>query len=194
MLRILVEVIVMSYETRAQQLLGRPIVAKTQTWIQSCKRRRKDQQAETFLCLPFRWEVIFGDLSKPTQSSCLLCGNPHTNKQLDPFWRLATKHHRRTQTDRHTTRSVSLKPRLHDTTGLTTGCIHNTAVCQTGLTTRLTTGLTTGCIVHTNIYPVVKLVWQPVWQQVVSCKRGLTVNRVGYKLKCEVSIHRVAVT
>jgi len=29
------------------------------------------------------------------------------------------------------------------TTGLTTGCIHNTAGCQTSLTT----GLTTGCIV-----------------------------------------------
>ena len=45
---------------------------------------------------------------------------------------------------------------------LTTGCIHDTAVCQTGLTTRLTTGLTNGCIVYTNIYPVIKLVVQPV--------------------------------
>jgi len=52
------------------------------------------------------------------------------------------------------------------TTGLTAGCIHDTAVCQTGCQT----GLTTGCIVYTNIYPVVK----PVWQQVVSCKRGFT--------------------
>ena len=39
------------------------------------------------------------------------------------------------------------------TTSLTTGCIHDTAGCQTGLIT----GLTTGCIVYTNIYPVVKL-------------------------------------
>ena len=50
------------------------------------------------------------------------------------------------------------------TTGLTTGCIHDTAVCQTGWQT----GLTTGCMVYTNIYPVVK----PVWQQIASCKRG----------------------
>jgi len=42
--------------------------------------------------------------------------------------------------------------------------------------TALTTGLTTGCIVYTNIQPVVKLVWQPDWQQVVSCKRGFTVT------------------
>jgi len=47
-------------------------------------------------------------------------------------------------------------------------CIHDTTGCQTGLTT----GLTTGCIVYTNIYPVA--VWQLVWQQVVSCKRGFT--------------------
>jgi len=66
--------------------------------------------------------------------------------------------------------------------GLTTGCIHDTAVCQglnvcihdttgceTGLTTPLTTGLKTHCIVYTNIYPV--------WQQVVSCKRGFTLTR-----------------
>jgi len=46
------------------------------------------------------------------------------------------------------------------TTGLTTGCIHDTAVCQTG------------CTVYTNIYPVVK----PVWQQVVSCKQGLCIR------------------
>ena len=62
--------------------------------------------------------------------------------------------------------------------------------CTTGLTTVLNeqtvrsnqlynpvwqpveTLLTTGCIMYTNIYPVVK----PVWQQVVSCKRGLTVS------------------
>jgi len=53
-------------------------------------------------------------------------------------------------------------------------CLHDTAVCQTGFTTRLTTGLTTGCIMYTNIYPVVKPVWQPGWQQVVSCKRGFS--------------------
>jgi len=39
------------------------------------------------------------------------------------------------------------------TTSLTSGCIHDTAVCQTGCQT----GLTTGCIVYRNIYPVVKL-------------------------------------
>jgi len=33
------------------------------------------------------------------------------------------------------------------TTGLTTGCIHDTTGCQTGLTT----ALATGCIVYTNI-------------------------------------------
>jgi len=47
--------------------------------------------------------------------------------------------------------------------GCITGCIHDTSVCQTSFTT--------GCIiVYTNIYPVVK----PVWQPVVSCKRGFT--------------------
>jgi len=43
------------------------------------------------------------------------------------------------------------KPRLHDTTacqtGLTTGCIHDTAGSHTGCRTGLTTGLTAGCIV-----------------------------------------------
>jgi len=48
-------------------------------------------------------------------------------------------------------------------------CIHDTTGCQPGLTT----GLTTGCIVYTNICPVVKRGWQPDWQQVLSCKRGL---------------------
>jgi len=83
---------------------------------------------------------------------------------------------------------ISIKPRLHDTTGcqtcLTTGlknsCIVYTAGCQSGCTTRFDnrlneqlfvqhgcqtgwqTRLTTGCIVYTNIQPVVKLVWQPV--------------------------------
>jgi len=74
------------------------------------------------------------------------------------------------------------------TIGLTTGCIHDTAVLSNRLlngfdnrlnvwiddTTGCQTTLTTGCIVYTNIYPVVKTVWQPVLQQVVSCKRGLT--------------------
>jgi len=45
---------------------------------------------------------------------------------------------------------VNLKPRLHDTT-----------CCQTRCHTGCQTGLTTGCIVYTNIYPVVKRVWQP---------------------------------
>jgi len=47
-----------------------------------------------------------------------------------------------------------LNPRLHDTTCCQTGC---------------QTCLTTGCIVYTNIQPVVKLVWRPVWQTAVSC-------------------------
>jgi len=42
---------------------------------------------------------------------------------------------------------LTIKPRLHDTTYR----------------------LTTGCIVYTNIQPVVKPVWQPHWQQTVSC-------------------------
>jgi len=69
------------------------------------------------------------------------------------------------------------------TTGLTTGCIHDTTDCQTGLTT----GLTTGCIVYTNIYPVVKPDWQPAWQQVVSCKRGLSITTIitGYMVCVE---------
>jgi len=46
------------------------------------------------------------------------------------------------------------------TTGLTTGCIHHTAICQTGLTTGW-------MFVYT-----IQLVWQPVWQQVVSCIWG----------------------
>jgi len=51
---------------------------------------------------------------------------------------------------------------------------------------KLTTGLTTGCIMYTNIYPVVK----PVWQQVVSCKRGLITNRMislPVSMDCEAS-------
>ena len=47
-------------------------------------------------------------------------------------------------------------------------------VVKLGCTTGLATGLTTGCIVYTNIYPVVK----PLWQQVVSCKWGLKNRRM----------------
>jgi len=67
------------------------------------------------------------------------------------------------------------------TTGLRTGCIHDTASCQTGCITGWLFVYTIQpvvkpvwqpvCIVYTNIQPVVI----PVWQQVVSCKRGLTV-------------------
>jgi len=42
--------------------------------------------------------------------------------------------------------------------GCTTGCIHDTAVCQTGCQT----GLTTGWMFVYTIQPVVKTVWQPV--------------------------------
>jgi len=55
--------------------------------------------------------------------------------------------------------------KLGCTTGFTTGCIHDTAGCQTGCQTRLTTGW---MFVYT-IQPVVKRDWQPV----VSCKRGV---------------------
>jgi len=65
-------------------------------------------------------------------------------------------------------RHVSVRPRLHDTTGsqagcqtgLTTGCIVYTAGCQTRCQTGCTTGLTTG--------------WMFVYT-VVSYKRGITV-------------------
>jgi len=62
----------------------------------------------------------------------------------------------------------------------------------------LTTGWTTGCIVYTNIQPVVQpVIWiqpvwfmqpnmqsvvQPVWQPVVSCKRGLTFSAGQYPI------------
>ena len=74
-------------------------------------------------------------------------------------------------------------PRLHDTTGLTTVLNEQPLFVQPVVTPGCTTGLTTGCIhdtavwqtcwmfVHT-IQPVVKL----VWQQVVSCKWGFTVT------------------
>jgi len=72
---------------------------------------------------------------------------------------------------------VSLIYRLHDTAGCQTVCLRTglttvlneqplfvQPVVKTGCTsqTRFDTLLTTGCIVYTN-----------VWQQVVSCKRGL---------------------
>ena len=43
------------------------------------------------------------------------------------------------------------------TTGLTTGCIHDTAVCQTGCQA----GLTSGWVFVYTIQSVVKLVWHP---------------------------------
>jgi len=58
-------------------------------------------------------------------------------------------------------------------TGLTTGCIVYTVGCQTGCTTRFDNRLdvclrdTAGCETDSI---------QPVWQQVVSCKRGITVT------------------
>jgi len=45
-----------------------------------------------------------------------------------------------------------------------------------------TTGLTTGCIVHTNIQPVVKPVWQPVWQPAVSCIQPVVNSRLSNRL------------
>jgi len=55
--------------------------------------------------------------------------------------------------------------KLGCTTVLTTGCIHDTAGCQTGCQT----GWTTGWMFVYTIQPVIK----PVWQQVLSCKWGL---------------------
>ena len=58
-----------------------------------------------------------------------------------------------------------------------TVCSFNTVVkpvVKPGCTTSLTTGLTTGWMFVHTIQPVVNLVVQPVWQPVVSCKRGLT--------------------
>jgi len=71
------------------------------------------------------------------------------------------------------------KPRLHDNTGLTTGCIVYSARCQTGCTACFDNRLNIqwlfvehGC---QTIQPVVNAVVQPVWQPAVSCKRGNTV-------------------
>jgi len=55
-------------------------------------------------------------------------------------------------------------------------CMHSTTGCQTRCQTGLATGRTTGCIACTyctNIQPVVK----PIWQPVVSCKRGIRITR-----------------
>jgi len=55
--------------------------------------------------------------------------------------------------------------------------------CQTGCQTGLTTGLTT--VLNEQwlfVQPVVKQIWQPVSQQVVSCKRGFTYAEVGVGL------------
>jgi len=53
----------------------------------------------------------------------------------------------------YTKPSVSLKPRLHDTTGCQTGCqtgrLYRVYKHSTGCQTRLTTGLTNGCIMYT---------------------------------------------
>jgi len=57
-----------------------------------------------------------------------------------------------------------------DKHGLTTGCIHDTAVLSNGCQT----GLTAGWMFVYTIQPVVKPVWQRVWQPVVSCKRGFS--------------------
>jgi len=48
------------------------------------------------------------------------------------------------------------------------------------------TGLTTGCIVYTNI--------QPVWQQVVSCKRGLSVLLASQFTHCVQSKFQLLIT
>ena len=64
-------------------------------------------------------------------------------------------------------------------TSLTTGCIVYTASCQTGCQTGCTTVLTTGWTFVYTIQPVVKPAVQPDRQQVVSCKRGMTVLILG---------------
>ena len=63
-------------------------------------------------------------------------------------------------------RTATLKPRLHDTTG-----------CQTRCQTGCQTGLTTGCIVYTHIQPVVTGLttgWMFVYtiQPVCCCQTG----------------------
>jgi len=69
---------------------------------------------------------------------------------------------------------VQLVVKLSCTTGLTTGCIHDTAGCQTSCQT----GLTTSWMYVYTMQPVVNPVWQPVLQQIVSCKRGLSEKAV----------------
>jgi len=49
--------------------------------------------------------------------------------------------------------------------------LHDAGGCQTGCRTGLTTVLNEQPLF---VQPVVKPDWQPVWQQVVSCKRGFT--------------------
>ena len=75
-------------------------------------------------------------------------------------------------------------------------------VVKPGCTTALTTGLTTGCIHDTAgwqlavytiqpvVKPVVKLVWQPVWQQVVSCKRGFS-KRFACQPQCSIAAQQL---
>jgi len=91
---------------------------------------------------------------------------------------------------------------IHDTTGCKTGCqtgcivytitniqptgcIVYTTGCQTGCTTQFDNrlneqwlfihhGWTNSCSFNT----VVKLVWQPIWEPVVSCKRGIRVKQL----------------
>ena len=81
---------------------------------------------------------------------------------------------------------------LHDRPRTLKPCLHDTACCQTGCTTRfdnrlneqwlfvqhgcqtrLRTGFTTGWMFVYTIQLVVKPVVQPVSQPVVSCKRGI---------------------
>jgi len=101
-------------------------------------------------------------------------------------------------------RNCILKPRLRDTTccqtGLTTGCIVYTAGCQTGCTTRFDNRLNEQRLfVQHGCQSGCQLVSQPVWQPVVSCKRGrkpilcsMSVDLImsstsGYRLlRCEV--------
>jgi len=70
------------------------------------------------------------------------------------------------------TRHNRLSNRFDNRLDVCTVCTRDTTCCPTGCQTGLTTGLTTGCTVHTNIQPVVKRVSQPVWQQIISCKRS----------------------
>jgi len=145
------------------------------------------------LCLPHRMSVLayktdslrkaISEFANSTSSSCKYFHN--SNTPFTRYNRLSNRLYNRTdnrlyRVNKHPTGCQTglttglttvlneqlfvqpvVKPRC--TTGLTTGCIHDTAVCH-GFDNRLnvcihdtmTTGLTTGCIVYTNIYPVVK--------------------------------------